>query len=363
MKPDSEWSTTKGMTSSYNRDSNTQHEDFVRYLDTLLECIDAAEVERTQQYSLIDYGCSLGANSILAMNRLIQYIHEHTSVDAFSAYHNDLPSNDFNALLNTLGRSSHNYQNISGCRAFTQLVPASFFQQVVPDRQIDLGFTVAAVHWLTRIPNSDYKDAVFLSDVNPQARAALLGQAARDWRSFARARNKEIKSGGLLFIMVLSSEIDAAGRREVSTRALFVVVKKVLEELVADKHLSQEALDSFVFPVVPRTEEEFLEPFVSGELSGDWRCLHCSIDKGVSSDYIAYQNHRDAKLYAEHYTRFFRSFSQATMLENLFTAGARTMTAEELCELFYARFCKAIETLPEEGVFQHFISNIVMQRI
>jgi len=126
------------MTSSYNRDSNTQHEDFVRSLDTLLECIDAAEVERTQLYSLIDYGCSLGANSILAMNRLIQYIHEHKSVDAFSAYHNDLPSNDFNALLNTLGRSSHNYQNISGCRAFTQLVPASFFQQVVPDRQIDL---------------------------------------------------------------------------------------------------------------------------------------------------------------------------------------------------------------------------------
>jgi len=166
MKPDSEWSTTKGMTSSYNRDSNTQHEDFVRSLDTLLECIDAAEVERTQLYSLIDYGCSLGANSILAMNRLIQYIHEHKSVDAFSAYHNDLPSNDFNALLNTLGRSSHNYQNISGCRAFTQLVPASFFQQVVPDRQIDLGFTVAAVHWLTRIPISDYKDAVFMSDVN-----------------------------------------------------------------------------------------------------------------------------------------------------------------------------------------------------
>jgi len=51
------------------------------------------------------------------------------------------------------------------------------------------------------------------------------------------------------------------------------------------------------------------------------------------------------------------------MFENLFTAGARTMTAEELCELFYARFCQAIETSPEEGVFSHFISNIVIQRV
>jgi hypothetical protein len=363
MKPDSELSTTKGMTSSYNRDSRTQQEDFVSSLDTLLECIDAAAVEGTQPYSLIDYGCSLGANSILAMNHLIQYIHEHKSVDAFSAYHNDLPSNDFNALLDNLGRSGHNYQHLSGCRVFTQLVPASFFQQVVPDRQIDLGFTVASVHWLTRIPGSDYKDAVFLSDVNPQARAALLDQAAQDWRSFARARGKEIKSGGLLFIMALSSEIDAAGRREVATSALFVVVKKVLEELVADKHLAQEALDNFIFPVVPRTKEEFLEPFESGESSGDWRCLHCSIDKGIASDYIDYQKNRDARLYAEHYTRFFRSFSQATMLENLFTPGARTMTAEKLCELFYERFFQAIETSPEEGVFRHFISNIVIQRV
>ena len=362
MNPDSELSTTKGMTSSYNRDSKTQQEDFVRSLDTLLECIDAAVVKGTQLYSLIDYGCSLGANSILAMNHLIQYIHEHKYIDAFRACHNDLPSNDFNALLDNLCRSSHNYQNISGCRVFTQLVPASFFQQVVPDRQIDLGFTVAAVHWLTRIPVSDYKGAVFLSDVNPQARASLLGQAAQDWRSFARARSKEIKPGGLLFIMALSSEIDAAGHREVSTEALFVVVKKVLEGLVAEKHLSQEALDSFIFPVVPRTKEEFLEPFASSEMSGDWRCLHCSIGKGVASDYIAYQNHRDAKLYAEHYTRFFRSFSQTTMLENLFTAGVRTMTAEELCDLFYKRFSQAIEVSPEEGVFQHFISNIVMQR-
>jgi hypothetical protein len=50
------------------------------------------------------------------------------------------------------------------------------------------------------------------------------------------------------------------------------------------------------------------------------------------------------------------------MLENLFTAGARTMTAEELCDLFYERFRQAIEASPEEGVFQHFISNIIMQR-
>jgi hypothetical protein len=363
MKSESDMSTTKGMTSSYNRDSRTQQEDFVRHLDTLLECIDVAVTKRTRRYSLIDYGCSLGANSILAMNRLIQYLHEHKSVNTFSAYHNDLPSNDFNALLKNLCSSTHNYQHIPGCRVFTQLVPSSFFQQVVPDRQVDLGFTIAAVHWLTRIPDSDYWNAVYLSDVNQQAQMALLDQAAQDWQSFARARSKEIKPGGLLFIMALSSEIDSAGCREVAAAGLFVVVKKVLEMLVADKHLSEETLDKFIFPVVPRTREEFLEPFESGELSGDWHCLHCSIEKGTASDYIAYQKHRDARLYAAHYTGFFRSFSQATLFDNLFVPGATTMTAEELCDLFYVRFCQAIETSPEVGVFQHAISNIVLQRV
>jgi hypothetical protein len=88
---------------------------------------------------------------------------------------------------------------------------------------------------------------------------------------------------------------DPEGRREVSTAGLFVVMKKVLTKLVADKLLSQDALDTFVFPVVPRTEEEFLKPFMTGELSGDWDCLHCSIEEGIPADYAAYQKHRDAK--------------------------------------------------------------------
>jgi hypothetical protein len=50
------------------------------------------------------------------------------------------------------------------------------------------------------------------------------------------------------------------------------------------------------------------------------------------------------------------------MLANLFTPGARNISAGELSELFYTRFCQAIEAAPEEGVFQHFISNIVLQR-
>jgi hypothetical protein len=355
-------STTKGMTSSYDRDSKTQQEDFIHYLDTLLGCIDATAAEEAQEYSIIDYGCSLGANSVLAMNRLIQYAHAHKSINSFSAYHNDLPTNDFNALLRNLRNSTNYYQHIPGCQVFIQLVPSSFFQQVVPDRRVDLGFTMAAVHWLTRIPGSDYRDAVFLSDVNQQAQVDLLDQAAKDWQSFVKARTKEIKPGGLLFIMALASEVNSAGCREVSTAGLFVVVKKVLAQLVADKHLSQEALDKFVFPVVPRTEEEFLKPFESGELSCDWHCLHSSIEKGIATDYVAYQKHRDAKRYAEHYTQFFRSFSQTTMLESLFSHGARTMAAEELCELFYTRFCQAIETSPEEGVFHHTISNMVMRR-
>lgn len=354
--------TTKGMTSSYNRDSRTQQEDFAHFLDTLLECIDATAMEGAQQYSIIDYGCSLGANSVLAMNRLIRHLHAHKSIRNFSALHNDLPTNDFNSLLKNLISSPHDYRHASGCQVFTQLVPSSFFQQVLPDRSVDLGLTMAAVHWLNRIPDSDFTNMVFLSDANSRAKADLLDQAAKDLQLFARARSKEIKPGGLLFIMGLASTVDPQGRREVSTADLFIVVKRILTGLVADRLLSQESMDNFVFPVVPRTEEEFLEPFINGELAGDWHCLHCTIEEGIATDYIAYQKHGDSRLYAENYTRFFRSFSQATLLDNLFSRGAHTISTEELCELFYSRFNQAITASPDEGVFHHTLSNIVLQR-
>ena len=354
--------TTKGMTGSYNRDSKTQQEDFAHSLDTLFESIDATVEVGENQYSIVDYGCSLGANSILAMSRLIQYIHAHKSISHFSVYHNDLPTNDFNALLKNLGSSTHDYRQITDCQVFVQLLPSSFFQQVLPDQWVNLGFSMAAVHWLNRIPTSNYKNAVFLSDANEQAQADLLDQAEKDLQLFAKARTNEIKPGGLLFIVGLASKIGSSGRRDISTAELFVVVKKILTKLAADRLLSQEALDKFVFPVVPRTEEEFLKPFMTGALSDDWHCLHCSIEEGIATDYAAYKKHRNTKRYAAEYTRFFRSFSQVTLLENLFARGARTINADELCNLFYARFCQAIETSPEEGVFRHTLSNIVMQR-
>jgi len=354
--------TTKGMTCSYNRDSRTQQEDFAHSLDTLLECIDATVEEGGEQYSIVDYGCSLGANSILAMSRLIQYVHANKSITRFSAYHNDLPTNDFNRLLKNLGSSTHDYRNIPDCQVFVQLLPSSFFQQVLPDQCVDLGFSMAAVHWLNRIPPGNYKNAVFLSDVNEQAEADLLDQAAKDLQLFAKARTREIKPGGLLFIGGLASKVGSSGGRDVSTAGLFVVVKNILTKLVADRLLSQEALNDFVFPVVPRTGEEFLKPFMTGELSGDWDCLHCSIEEGIAVNYSAYKKHQDVKRYATEYTRFFRSFSEVTLLEHLFARGARTMNADELCDLFYARFRQAIETSPDEGVFRHTVSNIVMQR-
>jgi hypothetical protein len=43
------------------------------------------------------------------------------------------------------------------------------------------------------------------------------------------------------------------------------VAKKILTKLVADRLLSQDALDKFVLPVVPRTQEKFLKPFMTGE--------------------------------------------------------------------------------------------------
>jgi len=116
--------TTKGMTGSYNRDSRTQQADFEHFLDALLECIDATAVKGAQQYSIIDYGCSLGANSVLAMNRLIRHLHEHKSIRNFSAFHNDLPTNDFNTLLKKLISSPHDYRHAPGCKVYTQLVPA-----------------------------------------------------------------------------------------------------------------------------------------------------------------------------------------------------------------------------------------------
>jgi hypothetical protein len=264
--------------------------------------------------------------------------------------------------LKNLGSPTHDYRHIPDCQVFVQLLPSSFYQQVLPDQWVDLGFSMAAIHWLNRIPPGNYKNAVFLSDANEQAQADLLDQAAKDLQLFAEARTNEIKPGGLLFLVGLASKTGASGIREVSTAGLFVVVKKILTKLVADRLLSQEAVDEFVFPVVPRTEEEFLKPFMTGELSGDWHCLHCSIEEGIATDYVSYREHRDIKRYADEYTRFFRSFSQATMLDNLFARGARTMNADDLCNLFYARFCQTIETSPEEGVFRHTVSNIVMQR-
>ncbi|ODN43942.1 class I SAM-dependent methyltransferase [Piscirickettsia litoralis] len=199
------------------------------------------------------------------------------------------------------------------------------------DSSIDIAISSAAVHWLTAKPEVPYGDGLFLSQLDANLKKILLKKAADDWEIFISARSKELKVGGLLFVTGLASEIDDQGKLSVSAADLFTVMRRVLKGMIAEKILSQHVYDDYIFPVVPRTLDEYLAP-VCSEV---WQVKVAKIASGTNAFYAAYQQHGNAQTYAKDYINFVRSFSESAMIAGLFSPGAISMDAKACSEVIF----------------------------
>lgn len=163
-------------------------------------------ISSSSTYRIVDLGCSVGPNSFLAVQNIIdavelKYQNQSKSVHEFQVFFNDHALNDFNKLFTSLPYKK---------RYYAAGMPGSFHQRLFPVGTIDFVHSSYAVQCMSRVPKEVVdknsvawnKGRVHYSNSTAQVIKSYEDQYMNDMEGFLNARAQEIVVGGLMALIV-----------------------------------------------------------------------------------------------------------------------------------------------------------------
>lgn len=330
-------SSTTGMIGGgfYNANSAPQMAAIAAVLPWIDDAIAAMSLPvSAPAFTIADYGCSEGRNSIEVVRYTISALREKTG-QSVQTLHSDLPTNDFSTLTRTLRSDA---QSVFGdTDTYSSVVPGSMFDQLLPTGSLDFSMTFNAIGFLSRRPIESLPDYILPNgpsrtrgrgSVSDADRTAFALQAKEDVTSFLTARAKELRPGGKVLLQVFG------GDREARTcDGLYDLLNDAVLEHMDEGKVPVETYRSYYQPVYFRTLEELLAPLKDSEgLAGLYE-LDRAESYEIPVPFVeAYKADGDLDRYAKAYVDFFRAFTEAVLRLAL---GARP-DLDEVVESIYS---------------------------
>uniref|UniRef100_A0A0D3HK86 SAM dependent carboxyl methyltransferase family protein n=1 Tax=Oryza barthii TaxID=65489 RepID=A0A0D3HK86_9ORYZ len=218
-----------------------------------------------QSMTIVDLGCSFGANTLLFVSDVITTICENgnnaieESAMEIQFFLNDLPSNDFNHIFQSLEQFEQLTKQHFTCRGlqpppyYVAAMAGSFYTRLFPSNSVHFFHSSMSVMWLSQVPEnldgSMNKGNVYIGATTPPMVAKLYqDQFEKDFLQFLRMRCKEIVPRGRMVLTLVgrrSKDVFDAGRTTIG----FELLSQGLRTLVAEGRVEKEKLDSFNIPI------------------------------------------------------------------------------------------------------------------
>ena len=289
---------------------------------------------------IVDYGSSEGHNSLAPVSVAVAILRERIGRErAISVVHTDLPSNDFGALFQTLALDPESYLR-DDPRVFASAVGRSFYEQILPDSTVTLGWSSWAVQWLSRVPAliPDQVQVAYSQDAG--VRSAFHQQAADDWRCFVVHRAAELRPGGRL--VVLSMALDDHG--DFGYKPCVVAIYGAVLDLVDEGFITKVEAQRMVIPTVGRGRQDFTAPFAETGSFAGLTLEEIDIFYGEDRIWTEFQGHGDAGLYAARWAAFSRASVCPTLAASL---DDKEVRAAEFIDRMEARMIARLKVAPE----------------
>ncbi|KAF4442951.1 Benzoate carboxyl methyltransferase [Fusarium austroafricanum] len=137
--------------------------------------------------TLADYGSSEGGNTIRLFSK---YLKTFSYLSSATLVFNGTPSNDFTSLSSPIDANMNKLLLNGKLEIIPLLSPRSYFEQILPDGSVDVGFSFTPLHWLSIMPDES------------STMSALSAAAHQDFVSFLSVRHKEIRPNGTLTLCI-----------------------------------------------------------------------------------------------------------------------------------------------------------------
>nr|GMD56932.1 salicylate carboxymethyltransferase-like [Ipomoea batatas] len=232
--------------------------------------------------SIADLGCSSGPNTLLAVSNLVKAVDNHRKKlrrrhsPEFQIYLNDLPTNDFNTIFQSLPKHEEDLRRELGDGfgpCFFNGVPGSFYGRLFPTDSLHFVHSSYSLHWLSQVPKGikeNKGNIICVATASPpNVIKAYYDQFESDFSTFIKCRSKELVNGGR---MVLTMQ---GIKSENPTFYIWELLALSINDLVLEGLVEEEKLNSFNFPLYLPTLPE-IKSVVEKDGSFTIDCLHAS---------------------------------------------------------------------------------------
>jgi SAM dependent carboxyl methyltransferase len=299
--------------------------------DGMLERALAAVTIPAGPPTIADFGSSQGHNSMrqiaLMLDRLTERIGRERDV---RVVHTDLPHCDYTSLFVTLETSPDSYRR-GRPYAFASAIGHSFYNRLLPEGSLTLGWSSFALHWMSALPTA-LREHIWPVRASSDEGKALAEVAAADWRNFLTHRAEELTRGGQLVLVV--GAVDETGAT--GLEPMMDLANDILRLLVTEGKLGAQAYGAMTIPSRPRSGAEFTAPFDKGDVA-ELSLEEMVIAETPNAAMLHWRQTGDAAAFAADITGFFiAAFGPSLFGDN-----------EPLRELFAKRFAAAIVHAPD----------------
>jgi S-adenosylmethionine-dependent carboxyl methyltransferase len=290
---------------------------------------------------IVDYGSSEGRNSLGPIRVAVDILRDRIGRERpVSVVHTDLPGNDFSALFLMLGSDPASYLQ-GDTTVFPSAIGRSFYEQILPDASVTLGWSSWAVQWLSRAPTSIPDQVQIAYSRDAAAKAAFYLQAAQDWQHFLTHRTAELRPGARL--VILSMAVDDQG--DFGYRASVEAIYGSLLDLVAEGFISDAEMRRMVIPTVGRSREDFLTPFQeTGRFTGV-TLEEFEIFYGEDRIWKEFEEHGDADRFGKLWAAFSRASVGPTLASVL---EDRAVRAADFLARLESKMAARLAATPEK---------------
>ena len=175
----------------------------------VLDAVAVMDLEHDDSaFCFSDMGCADGGSSMSLVRSVIGAVRERCPSRQINILYTDQPRNNYNALFRLVhdaaGSSLKSYKDEFD-RLYVHAAGTSFYEQMMPDQTLDLGFSSTAMHWLRGKP-VDIPDHVHAVGASGDALTRIQTQASRDWELNLLNRAREMKPGARLVLANFCSD-------------------------------------------------------------------------------------------------------------------------------------------------------------
>nr|GME13882.1 salicylate carboxymethyltransferase-like [Ipomoea batatas] len=312
--------------------------------------------------AIADLGCSSGPNTLLAISNLVKAVDSQRKKlrrvhsPEFQIYLNDLPTNDFNTIFQSLPKHEEDFRREigEGCRlCFFNGVPGSFHGRLFPTDSLHFVHSSYSLHWLSQVHTSIYtfdigieenKGNICMATTSPPTVIkAYYDQFEQDFSTFLKCRSKELVKGGRMVLTMLGRQ------SKHPTCHIWELLALALNEIVAEGFVEEEKLNSFNVPLyTPSLAETKLLVEKEGSFTID--CLEASQIHWTG--YNGTVHHEDNGGY--NVARCMRAVAEP-MLVSHFGKGI----IDEVIHRYTKMIAHSISTRPETTQFINVIVSVI----